>query len=163
MRTDESLPTVPMNLKCEGATTTLLKVIWEPPERMNGFFKGYFVYNGKALVDQTNEFMYIITGLAPGTSYEIHVCASTTVGKGEKATLRASTCDLGDTIPDKPIFGPIGRREILVKWAPPQVLAGKLNRYDLLMNGKCVYSGLALETQISLLRPDTEYKFEVVE
>ena len=30
------------------------------------------------------------------------------------------------------------------------------------MNGKCVYSGISLECQVGMLRPDTEYKFEVV-
>lgn len=30
------------------------------------------------------------------------------------------------------------------------------------MNGKCVYSGVALEHQVTMLKPDTDYKFEVI-
>jgi hypothetical protein len=30
------------------------------------------------------------------------------------------------------------------------------------MNGKCVYSGICQEYQVSMLKPDTEYKFEVL-
>lgn len=159
--TDEALPTEPLNFVCAGATTTLIKLTWDPPEFMNGIFKGYYIYNGKTLVDQTNDLMCVVTGLAPKTSYELHVCASTSKGKGRMASVKASTLELGDIIPERPTFGPVGRREILVKWTHPQVLAGKLNRYDLLMNGKCIYSGMALEFQVSLLKPDTEYKFEV--
>lgn len=82
-------------------------------------------------------------------------------GLGERASLLVQTCSLGELTPDKPVFGLVGTREILVRWQPPQVLAGKLNRYELIMNGKCVYSGVALEHQVTMLRPDTEYKFEV--
>jgi hypothetical protein len=159
--TDEGLPTEPLNLRCAGATTTLIKLMWDPPEFINGIFRGYYIYNGKTLVDQTNDLMCVITGLTPKTSYEFHICASTSKGKGKVTSVKASTLELGDIIPDRPTFGPIGRREILVKWTHPQVLAGKLNRYDLLMNGKCIYSGMALEYQVSLLKPETEYKFEV--
>jgi len=37
----------------------------------------------------------------------------------------------------------------------------KLNRYELIMNGKCIYSGINQEFQVIMLKPDTEYKFEV--
>ena len=30
------------------------------------------------------------------------------------------------------------------------------------MNSKCIYSGISLEYQIGMLKPDTEYKFEVI-
>lgn len=162
VQTEETLPTEPQNLKIVGTTTSIIKIAWDPPENMNGLFKGYFIYNGENLLDQTNELNYMLGGLSPATSYELFVCASTTKGKGEKASIRGSTCSLGDIMPDKPTFGLIGRREILIRWQPPQVITGKLNRYDLHMNGKCIYSGVALDYQVSMLKPDTEYKFEVI-
>ena len=159
--TDESLPTEPLNLKCTGSTTSLLKIVWDAPEKMNGLLKGYFIFNGQIFIDQTNDLMYILQGLSPSTSYEIHVCAATSKGKGAKAIVHATTCEIGDLAPEKPTFGSVGRREMFIKWGPPQVISGKLNKYDLIMNGKCVYSGMALEYQITMLKPDTEYKFEV--
>lgn len=75
--------------------------------------------------------------------------------------MRANTCSLGDILPEKPTFGMIGRREILVRWLPPQVVSGKLTRYELFMNSKCVYSGIMQEFQVVMLKPDNEYKFEV--
>ena len=128
---------------------------------MNGQLRGYFVYKDNTLIEQTNELSYIFSGLQPCTTYDVHVCASTSKGKGEKAIIKASTCNMGDILPERPTFGMIGRREILVRWQPPQVITGKLNRYELFLNGKCVYSGIAQEFQVGMLRPDTEYKFEV--
>lgn len=159
--TEESTPSEPLNLKSTGATTSVVKITWDPPERMNGQLRGYFVYKDTVLVEQTNEVSCLLSGLQPGTAYDVQVCASTLKGKGDKASVRVSTCNLGDVIPERPTFGMIGRREILVRWQPPQVITGKLNRYELFMNGKCVFSGVAQEFQVGMLKPDTEYKFEV--
>ncbi len=159
--THEGFPGEPRNLRIAGATTSLIKIQWDPPEKMNGALKGYFIYKDNVLLEQTNETSYILTGLQPITKYDVHVCASTSMGKGPKSFLATSTCDLGDTLPEKPTFTQIGRKELLVKWQPPQVITGKLNRYELIMNSKCVYSGLANEYQVCLLKPDTEYSFEV--
>lgn len=160
-QTDESLPGEPLNLKCAGSTTSLLKIMWDPPENINGLLKGYFIFNGQIFIEQTNDLMYILQGLSPATSYDIYICAATSKGKGARAVITATTCELGDLAPEKPTFGTVGRREMLVRWSPPQVITGKLNKYDLIMNSKCVYSGMALEFQITMLKPDTEYKFEV--
>lgn len=161
VQTEESTPSEPTNLKAAGATTNLIKITWDEPEKMNGLPKGYFVFNGEKMVEQTNESMSILNGLQPDTSYDISVCASTNKGKGEKAAIKANTCSMGDITPDKPYFGLVGRREILVRWQPPQVITGKLNRYELNLNSKCIYSGVSLEFQATMLKPDTEYKFEV--
>lgn len=162
VQTLESTPTAPLNLKVIVATTTQIKLSWEPPETPNGNLRAYFVYNGDEMLDQTSDLQYIVAGLQPLTSIEFGVCASTSVGKGEMATIRCGTCSLGDVTPEKPVFGLVGTREILVRWQPPQVITGKLNRYELCMNGKCIYSGIALDFQVTMLRPDTEYKFEVM-
>lgn len=140
----------------------LIKVQWDPPAQMNGIIKGYYIFKDNAYVDQTFDQMYIFTGLPAETKCEVAVCASTSKGKGPRAILQTTTLGLGETLPDKPTFSQIGRKELTVKWQPPQVITGKLNRYELLMNGKSVYSGLAEYTQIQMLKPDTEYKFEIV-
>ena len=111
--TDESTPSEPINLKLNGITTSVIKIVWEPPEYMNGVLKGYHVYKDNAFIDTTIETSFIFGGLHPGNSYEFQVCASTVKGKGKKNSIKASTCEIGDITPDKPIFGLIGRREIL--------------------------------------------------
>lgn len=166
VRTEEALPSEPENLKSTGSTTNIIRITWDPPSKPNGQIKSYFVYNGEVLVEQTSDLSSTITGLQPESSYEIFVCASNNRGKGEKAYLKASTCGLGDVLPEKPSFGMIGKREILVRWQAPQVISGKLTRYDLNMSSKyekkCIYSGITTEYHVTMLRPDNEYKFEVV-
>lgn len=161
VQTEESLPDEPNNLRVVGSTTTILKIAWDPPEKIVSLIKCYNIYKDDQLIDQTSDITYMLNGLQPDSSYEISVCAIGTKGKGAKSTIRASTVSLGDTLPEKPTFGLIGKREILVRWQPPQLILGKLNRYDLNMNEKCVFSGIALEYQVTMLKPDTEYKFEV--
>jgi hypothetical protein len=161
VQTLESRPSAPVNLRTLAATTTQLKLGWDAPEKTNGNLKGYFIYKDEDPLDFTNIESFILTGLQPSSTYEISVCASNSEGKGEKATIRCSTCSLGDVTPDRPNFGLIGTREVLVRWQPPEVVTGKLTRYELSMNGKCIYSGVALEHQVTMLKPDTEYRFEV--
>jgi hypothetical protein len=161
IETEEALPGPPTNLKLAGATTTITKVTWDPPNETNGTLLFYYVYKDDALIEQTLETMIIISGLQPSTVYNIQVCACTSKGKGEGASISVTTCSSGDVVPERPTFGPIGMREVLVKWQPPETINSRLNRYELLMNGKIIFTGLALEHQVCQLKPDTEYKFQV--
>ncbi|CAF1043652.1 unnamed protein product, partial [Didymodactylos carnosus] len=69
---------------------------------------------------------------------------------------------LGETSPDRPTFPVIGRREIIVKWQLPDVLAGKFTHCELISNGKTVYSGTELEYHLTMLKPDSEYMIEII-
>jgi hypothetical protein len=80
-QTLESLPSAPINLRLLTATTTQLKVSWDPPEHPNGVLGPYYVYNGDCLIDQTAETQFVIAALQPSTDVEVAVCASTNVGK----------------------------------------------------------------------------------
>lgn len=93
--TDESTPSEPMNLKVLAVTSTVIKIGWEAPGEMNGILKSYYVYKDNQLMDQTNETFSVLGGLHPGIVYEFQVCASTVKGKGEKASIKTSTCDIG--------------------------------------------------------------------
>lgn len=162
VQTEEAMPSEPQNLKVVGATTSIIRLGWDVPVRPNGQIKSYIVYVNDNLVEQTVECCYTLKNLKPSSSYEVAVCATTCMGEGERAAITAKTCSVGEITPEKPAFGMINKREILVRWLPPQVIMGKLNRYELLMNGRCVYSGISQEHQVTMLRPDTEYRFEVI-
>ena len=43
------------------------------PEEPNGTLRGYYVYCGEKMVEHTTELSVIISGLVPGTSYDIQV------------------------------------------------------------------------------------------
>ncbi|XP_060068103.1 uncharacterized protein LOC132548269 [Ylistrum balloti] len=159
--TEESVPSAPQNLRVLGCTITQLKIGWDPPEHLNGVLKGYTVYQGDRVVENTTELVCIISGLQANTSYDIEVCAATAKGKGEKACLVGTTSELGAHAPSKPHVQVIGRNEIHITWDPPEVPLGRITRYDLIMNSQCIYSGTDLSFTARRLTPDTEYAITV--
>jgi hypothetical protein len=69
---------------------------------------------------------------------------------------------LGDSLPAPPTFSVIGRRELHIKWQPPEVICGRLSRYELLCNGRCIYSGTDQEYHATMLKSDREYTIIVI-
>jgi hypothetical protein len=49
-----------------------------------------------------------------------------------------------------------------IRWHPPALIAGRLTRYELFCNRRCVYAGTEQEWHMVLLKPDTEYTIEVM-
>ena len=68
----------------------------------------------------------------------------------------------GEILPPPPTFSVIGRRELHVKWQAPEVISGRLSRYELLCNNRCIYSGTDQEYHATMLKPDREYTIIVV-
>lgn len=64
---------------------------------------------------------------------------------------------LGAHAPSKPHVQVLGRNELHVTWEPPEVPLGKINRYDLMMNNRAIYSGTEHSYTARRLIPDTEY------
>ncbi|XP_077986413.1 uncharacterized protein LOC144440857 [Glandiceps talaboti] len=160
--TEEWVPEVPGEIKVIGVTTTQIKICWTPPEYPNGVLKGYCVYNGKSQTDSTSELNSIIMGLAPGNTYDIHVCAVNSKGKGQKSTLQVRTTELGQHAPGKPSLTVRGRSEICVSWEHPEVPLGRLHRFEVTQNGKVIYSGTDTGFIARRLKPETEYIFTVI-
>lgn len=160
--TEENVPTAPINLRVLGCTITQLKIGWDPPEEVNGTLKGYYIYLDDKMVEHTQELSSILTGLAASTSYNIEVCAATSKGKGEKSYVVGTTSEIGAHAPSKPHVQVLGRNELHITWEPPEVPLGRITRYDVLMNGKIIYSGTELSHTVRRLTPDTEYSFVVV-
>lgn len=94
-------------------------------------------------------------------SYIFKVCAGTSKGKGPKASLNGCTSELGAHAPEKPSISILGRHELHVSWNPPENPLGKINRYDITVNGKVQYSGTDLSSKLTRLHPDTEYQITV--
>ena len=65
-------------------------------------------------------------------------------------------------MPAPPTFSAIGRREMHIKWQPPDVIIGRLTRYELLCNRRAIYSGTDQEYHATMLKSDTEYTMEVI-
>ncbi|XP_012943031.1 phosphatidylinositol phosphatase PTPRQ, partial [Aplysia californica] len=85
--TEEDLPESPVNVRVIGVTISQLKLGWDPPENFNGVSKGYYVYQGKTMVEHTSELSAILSGLSANTTYDLQVCAATSKGKGPRANV----------------------------------------------------------------------------
>lgn len=160
--TDESVPGPPQSVRVLGATITQLKVGWDPPAEINGTLKGYYIFVDGKEVQSSMDNSVILTGLTASTTYEIEVCAATSKGRGEKSAVTGTTSEIGAHAPSKPHVNVIGRNELYVSWGPPEVPLGRLNRYDVIMNDKIIYSGNDLNLPVRRLIPDTEYSFVIV-
>ncbi|XP_030853426.1 uncharacterized protein LOC581522 isoform X3 [Strongylocentrotus purpuratus] len=161
-KTQDAVPDAPEALRILGITTSQIRLGWAPPQYNNGGLKGYVVYNGKHQVEMTSELNSIISGLAPKTTYELHVCACNHKGKGPKSSISATTEELGKHAPSKPTLTARGRSQIHVTWAPPDYPLGRIYRFEVTMNGKVVYSGRELSFTVKNLTPNTEYSFTVI-
>jgi hypothetical protein len=83
-------------------------------------------------------------------------------GKGPCASIIVKTDSAGDSLPPPPTFSVIGRRELHVKWQPPEFISGRLSRYELICNGRCIYSGTDQEHHATMLKSDKEYTISVI-
>ena len=111
-----TVPTSPQSLLGESMTNTSVYISWERPDPPNGLITNYAVsINLHILLRYTLYHMqishtfddeepstititaseatvyYLLTGLRPGTQYQISVMASTSVGQGAAAKLSATT------------------------------------------------------------------------
>ncbi|CAN7942506.1 unnamed protein product, partial [Ixodes hexagonus] len=86
-RTDVDAPSAPQNLTVRSFGTHWVDVSWKAPQHPNGPLSGYNVTlkNGSELVwVMTLNTSHNLTGLEPGTAYEISVYAFNTGKQGEK-------------------------------------------------------------------------------
>ncbi|XP_052789391.1 uncharacterized protein LOC128223937 isoform X3 [Mya arenaria] len=160
--TEEDVPGPPQSVRILGTTITQLKVGWDPPAEINGALKGYYVFLDDKEVQHTTDTSVILTGLTANTSYELEVCAATSKGRGDRAGIIGTTAEMGAHAPSKPHVNVVGRNELYISWGPPEVPLGRLNRYDVIMNDKIIYSGNDLNYPVRRLVPDTEYSFVIV-
>ena len=126
-----------------------------------------FIANQRTSLDNVehelaNDYGITISSLSASTSYQVDVCSVTSKGNGPRASIRVKTDSVGDTVPAPPTFTLVGRRTLHIKWQPPEVIAGRLTRYDLFCNDRCIYSGTDQEYRASMLKSDTDYAIEVV-
>jgi hypothetical protein len=71
------------------------------------------------------------------------------------------TIEMGAHAPSKPDVTVRGRNEMNVSWKAPEVPLGRISRYEVVMNGEVIYSGMDLHYIARRLKPDTEYSFMV--
>ncbi|KAK3090478.1 hypothetical protein FSP39_012184 [Pinctada imbricata] len=92
IQTAEDVPDVVASLAFTEVLDRSIKVVWTPPDSINGILLGYTIQwertgqsNTQDEVDLTPDYLtYTINQLSPTTSYTVYVFARTVVGPGEK-------------------------------------------------------------------------------
>ncbi|CAF3077821.1 unnamed protein product [Rotaria sp. Silwood2] len=161
-QTDDELPPPVINLRVVRTSTIAIRIAWEPPDLSAcNSFKGYQTYLNNVEYEFTDECEITVNSLTANTTYKIDVCAVTMKGKGSCTSIYVKTDCTGDSVPAPPTFPVIGRRELHIKWQTPEIIYGRLFRYEIICNGRCIYSGMDQEYHATKLKPDTEYSIEV--
>ncbi len=95
-RADTQAPTTPPNLRSTGATATTISLAWDAATDNVGV-TGYEVYNGVTLVATVTGRTYMVTGLAPNTSYTFTVKAKDGAGNRSGASAALTEATTADT------------------------------------------------------------------
>ncbi|CAF1204358.1 unnamed protein product [Rotaria sordida] len=162
-QTDDELPPPVINLHVVRTTMTAVRIAWESPNLSAcNSFKGYQIYLNDIEYEFTDQCEITINSLTINTKYKIDVCAVTMKGKGLCISINVKTDGVGDCLPEPPTFSVIGRRDLHIKWQTPEFISGRLFRYELICNGRCIYSGIELEYHATKLKSNTEYIIELV-
>ncbi|XP_052821544.1 uncharacterized protein LOC106871214 isoform X2 [Octopus bimaculoides] len=163
--TAEEIPEAPKNLRLVAQTQNQVKLTWDPPSNCNTAVKYIILtecetqnYSKKQTVMENISF---INGLLPATNYILQVAAANRRGRGPFSSLQINTPDKYSYIPPKLNVAVIGRNEIHLSWLPPKDALGRVNRYEVFMDGAMVYSGNNMTLALTRLTPDTEYTFVV--
>eukprot|EP00118_Oscarella_pearsei_P006773 m.31278 g.31278 ORF g.31278 m.31278 type:complete len:944 (+) comp31472_c0_seq1:44-2875(+) len=161
--TEENMPTAPQCLAIAGQTQTQVKLVWQPPQDLNGVLKGYTVSQDGSQVHCTRAGRpsCIVSGLQPGSRHKFEVMAITSNGYGDPSVMYGGPLAAGDHCPPKPQLTVLGRHEIFVTFLPPPQPLGQIRKYELKVDGRVVYTGVNMQYKCTRLTPDTEYVFTV--
>ena len=105
-------PSPPVNVVAENVTSRTVVVLWDPPVEPNGVILNYTVtFRGidspnpvgrdfhQSRTESTVVTSAMLTGLIPGSTYNISVTASTTAGESEPSKeVSTTTDDEGDLL-----------------------------------------------------------------
>lgn len=160
---DTRPPTVPAAPTVTGRTERSLSITW-PASSDNVAVTGYEVFKNGSPALRVPGTAATLTGLNPGTRYDIRVRARDGAGNPSalSPTLSASTKPdtKPPTTPGKPRVTGRTARTVSLAWRASADDIG-VTGYDLFRNGKPVLRVTGTSAVATDLRPDTAYKFRV--
>jgi hypothetical protein len=147
--TDDEDPSPPVNVVAENVTSRTVVVLWDPPVEPNGVILNYTVtFRGidspnpvgrdfhQSRTESTVVTSAMLTGLIPGSTYNISVTASTTAGESEPSKeVSTTTDDEVPTAPARPNITDVLPTSFLVLWSPPTEPNGVIVSYQVTYTG----------------------------
>lgn len=150
-----AVPPIPVNLSFSNPTTSQVDLDWDDSFAATG----YNIYQDNVIIQASHPVSdYILTGLSPGTSYDIEVSAENVAGESDRSDILEIL-----TIPAPPdnlAASNIGDDSLDIEW---DVSTGATS-YDLYIDDLLAYSNILTNSQTVLGLPSTgtSYKFEVL-
>lgn len=142
-----------------------LKITWSPPSQANGVIQSYQLQRNNSVplsFDTNDKFEYIDRNLLPYTFYAYTLTVCTADGCTTSSSTIIRTVESPPVVVEPPILEAVSSIAIKVSWVPLSQDRGQVTRYQLLMDGTEVYSGLSTEhTQIGL-KPYKLYSFSLI-
>ena len=169
--TDQAAPAAAPAFQTERVTSTRINVSWSEvalPDA-NGIITAYSVINADTniVLCATTALTCTIASLAPGTTYQLQLAASTITGAGPRSALRAvRTLDAVPAGLSRPLIRNVTDRAATLSWASPTEPNGVILKHEISaitsQSERLIeVEGSALEYQISGLQPATEYAFKL--
>ena len=163
-----TLEYIPSGQPAPGVSTTSPKssiVSWGPPTMANGIIIRYDVIRNGTLIQSTNDTqnrMYADTGLAPAMSYEYTIRAYTMIGASDPSpgTLITTSPDAPELV-RPPTLTALSSSSFNAVWFVPLIPNGIITRYDLIVGGNVIFTGLELEYNVTGLAPFTVYNVQI--
>lgn len=142
-----------------------LKITWSPPTQANGVIQSYQLQRNNSVplsFDTNDKFEYIDRNLLPYTFYAYTLTVCTAGGCTTSSPTIIRTVESPPVVVEPPILEAVSSTAIKVSWVPLSQDRGQVTRYQLLMDGTEVYSGLSTEhTQLGL-KPYKLYSFSLI-
>ncbi|KAI6647890.1 Usherin-like [Oopsacas minuta] len=157
-----SIPTglAPPTLTIISSSSILIS--WSPASSESAILF-YGVSRNFTEIHQTTELEYTDTGLSPNTIYTYTITATNNAGLSESGGTTDRTLEDAPTGVSPVMLTNIQARSLQASWSVPTQPNGDITVYNIFVssdNGDELYfSGLALTTTISSLKPFTEYSF----
>lgn len=148
---------------------TRLGVAWAPPTFPNGLILRYDLFLDGQIAFSGSVNSTVLDNLSPFTEYLLHLQACTSAGCAN------SSITTVQTLPDRPMglaaptLTVLSPSSIEARWELPSSPNGVILRFELrrlfgeaLSEFEVVFEGLALETMVTGLTPNTLYRFQLL-
>ncbi|XP_077967518.1 usherin-like isoform X1 [Styela clava] len=142
---------------------TKLIVKWSLPEELNGILQTFRVQRNSSipLSFPTTQFQFTDTDLQPYSLYSYSVTACTAGGCVESPISVKRTLEEAPSFVSPPLVVSINSTALHVEWSQPTITNGVIQRYQVYVDERLKFEGLAMETLVGQLMPYTLYSVSV--
>jgi chitodextrinase len=159
---DLTAPSVPSGIVSPSQTPTTIDLSWNPSTDNIGV-TGYDVYMGDVLVGSPTTNAYVVTGLAPSTTYSFTIKAKDAAGNASDASSPYSvkTAPPPPSIPSGLVASDASATSFTLSWTASTGGTGGIASYDIYLNGALVGNSTSPSFALTGLTPSTTYTLTV--